>query len=289
MTAIRLIAAALTALLATLSLVGFAVTQSLGQSQPFVAAMEEAIAQPAVQAEVADSIRQQIETAGERLAVDAGPLGELARSGTEAITGGIDSVVAGQRFAVAWGQWSRLLYGGLADYAAGVPNSEVSVSGNEVTVAIGPLVAPVVGDAVAGGLTSTLDVVGADTSVTISTGVPLQQGLKAIGTLSQWRWLFVAAAIVFALVAILAGGRKLRWTGVTLLLTAGAMAAVWLALQTAGTTPPPGSDTPQLSLAVTKALVSPWIDQVRTAAVVIAVVGAVAIALSLVAGRPKTP
>lgn len=285
---IRLVAAVLAALAATLAILGFAVTDSLSQSQQFVAAMDQAIEQPAVQAEVAAAVKQQVQAAGESLAGGAGPLGGLARAGAEVVAAQVDAAVAGQVFNNAWGQWSRLLYDGLADYAAGSPNDDVSVSGSTITVAIGSLVAPIVGDNVAGGFTGTLEAVGRSTDVTISTGLPVQQGLKATGALSQWRWLFAAAAAVFALVAVLSGQRKLRWLGVTLLLAAGATAGSWLAMQAATTTPPAGSDTPQLSLAVTQALVTPWAEQLRQAALALGIGGVIALVLGLFLGRPKS-
>lgn len=288
MTLIRLIAALLAAAAMTVTVLGFAVTQSLSQSQQFVTAMEDAIAQPAVQAEVAGAMKQQILAAGESLAGSAGPLGSLARSGSTAIAGQVDSAVSSPGFADAWAQWSQLLYDGLADSAAGTANADVSVSGSTITVAIGPLVAPIVGETVAGGLTGTLEAVGSATDVTISTALPVQQALQVTGALSQWRWLFAVAAVALALVAIFGGPRRMRWAGLTMLLAAGVAAGSSLALQATTSTPPPGSDTPQLSLAVTQALVAPWTEQLRTAAILLGVVGLAAAILGLFVGRPKS-
>lgn len=287
MTLVRAVAAILAALAAALAIIGFAVTQSLTQPQPFVTAMDQAIAQPAIQAEVGATIKQQILAAGDNLAGNAGPLGELARSGAEAIAGQVDTTVTSQRFALAWTQWSRLMYSGLADFAAGRPNPEVSVSGSTIDVAVGPLVEPIVGEVAAGGLTSTLQLVGRDTDVSIATAFPVEQALTAIGTVSQWRWVLAAAAVLLAAVAIFGGRRRIRWAAVTVLLTAAVTAGAWLGLLAAGSTPPPGSATPQLSVAVAQALVSPWADQLKAAALVLAVVGLALGILGLFMGRPK--
>lgn len=286
MTLLRAVAAILAALATTLAIAGFAVTQSLSQQQSFVSAMDQAIARPAVQAEVAGAIKQQIQDAGDRLAESAGPLGSLASSGAAALAGQVDGTVSSPRFASAWNQWAGLLYSGLADYAAGRPNAEVSVSGSTVTVAVAPLVEPIVGETVAGGLTGTLQLTGQATDVSIATAFPVQQALTTMGALSKWRWALVAAAILLALVAVVAGPRRFRWAAITLLLAGATTALLWWGLGTAGDTPPPGSTTPQLSMAVTQALVSPWAGQLKVAALVLI---AAAILVALVGALLRRP
>ncbi len=278
---VRLVAAVLAAIAATAAVAGFAVTDSLAGSGQFVAAMEEALTDPAVQQELQTVIRQEVTSAGERLAGSVGPLGDLARSGADSAASRLSQTVTSPEFASAWSQWSELLYQGLTDAAVGTPNDQVSVAGNQVTVAIAPLVEPILGASLSGGLTGALDLFGQDTSIVINTAVPVQQALDAAGAFSQWRWLFVAAAFVLALVAVFGGSRRMRWLGITLVFAALCAGAVSVALMVGQATPPPGSQTPELAMAITAAIVEPWATALRTAAVAAAAVGFAALIIAL--------
>lgn len=281
MTFFRASAAILAALLTCAAVLGFAVTESLGDSTAFVASMDEALTRPAVDQEVQGVIRQEILAAGEKVAASSGPLADLARSGASAAADRLAPTVSGPAFAAAWSQWSQLLYEGLADAAVGTTNPQVQVSGSQITVAVGSLVTPVIGDTLAGGLTGALDLFGQDTTVTISTAAPLQSALRAVGALSQWRWILLSGAVALALFAGLAGRSRTRWSGGTLLLAAAATGAAAGLLTLAQQTPPPATTTPQLSLAVTSALTEPWITSLLTATVVLAAAGLVALVISV--------
>lgn len=281
MIVIRLLAALLAACASMAAVLGFSVAASLTDSDRFVSAMDQAITRPIVQQEVEQVIRQEVMAASERLTQNAGPLGELARSGSEAVAGRLGQEVSSDGFRAAWTDWSRLLYEGLADNAAGLPNDQVFVSGSDITVGIEPLVAPVLGDAVAGGLTGTLEFLGRDTDVTIVASMPLQTVLSAAGTLSEWRWVALAAALLMALVAVLSGPSRMRWLGITLLLAAALTAGLAALVQATQDATPTGSQTPQLTQSVVTALTEPWQNALVAAAMVLTLVGAGALILSV--------
>ena len=132
-----------------------------------------------------------------------------------------------------------------------------------------------------GGLSGDPDLFGQDPSLVINTAVPVQQALDAVGAFSQWRWLFVAAAFVLALVAVFGGSRRMRWLGITLVFAALCAGAVSVALMVGQATPPPGSQTPELAMAITAAIVEPWATALRTAAVAAAAVGFAALIIAL--------
>ena len=156
--------------------------------------MDDALATPAVQEELNSAIRTEVTRAGDRLAQSVG-LGDLARSGAQAAADQLGAAVQSDRFRAAWSQWCALLYTGLAEVAQGAPSSTVAVSGSNVTVAVGPLITPLVGDTLSGGATGLLGTLGQSTSVTLDTGIRLEQALQAAGTTATYRWGLLVVAL----------------------------------------------------------------------------------------------
>lgn len=283
MTVIRTLAALLAGLVLTAATLGFVVHRSLADTAGFTARMDEALSTPEVQSEITTAIRTEVNRVGEQVAQSAGPLGDLARSGASAIAERAGQVAQSARFRAAWSQWGSLLYSGLTDVAQGAPSDTVSVSGSDITVAVGPLIEPLVGDTLTGGVTGVLTVIGQGTTVTLATGIPVQQALSVAGTTATYRWGLLVTALLLLCVVVVPAGRRWLWAG---------WAALWcaacaglLTLLTVRAPDAPTGDYPALSAAIVGAVTQPWVQPLATVTVTLAVAGV----LALIVGAARRP
>ena len=283
MSLFRTVAAFLSGLIVAAAALGFVVQQSLGDTAGFTARMDDALATPAVQEELNSAIRTEVTRAGDRLAQSVGPLGDLARSGAQAAADQLGAAVQSDRFRAAWSQWCALLYTGLAEVAQGAPSSTVAVSGSNVTVAVGPLITPLVGDTLSGGVTGLLGTLGQSTTVTLDTGIRLEQALQAAGTTATYRWGLLVVALLLLLVVVVPRGRRPLWAGWSLLWCAGCVGLIAYVTQRAPDAP--SGDYPAIAGAVVGALTQPWVQPLTTLALALAMLGG----LTLVVGAFRRP
>ncbi len=274
MIAVRIVAAVLGAAAAVAAVLGFAVAGSPTPAE-MAGQLTQATQTPAIQQEIESELRRQVLAAGDRLAAQAGPLGGLTQSAAQALADQAAAAVPTPRFQEAWRQWVELLYGGMLATATGTPDPQVVVSGDQVTVAILPLLTPLAGDTVAGGAVSGLEMLGQQPTVTVVAPFNVQRGLTLAGALAQWRWLLVAAAVALILVTAFAGTRRLLWAAVPLVLAALGCAAAAVGLEALGAKSPASSPVPLLSQAVIATVTAPWTRTVWSAAAAFAVVGLV--------------
>ncbi len=285
--AVRVLSTVLTALLSTVAVLGFGISQSLSEqgSADFAAAMQTSIQDPLVQQEIQTELRTGITTAGEQLASRAGPLAGLAGSGAAALADQAVDLVPTPRFQQAWQAWVAVLSTGLAATAEGATDPSVQVNGSEIVIAIEPLLAPLTGDSLAGSVTGLLSSLDRDTTITATTGIDLERLLVVGGQLARWDWLLAVGALVLAVVTVLMGANRLRWLGVVLLASAAGCAAGGALLTTASARP--SEQMPELSRDVMTALTEPWVATALRGAAVLAVAGLLALAVAIVVGTRR--
>lgn len=274
MAVIRFLLAAAAAALLPLGLVGLLSQESLADGAGFAADMQVAVSQPEVNGELKQAVSREVASAVVSAGESVGPLGALAAGlGADGLADAAARAVDTQMFTDALGQWALLLHEGLADYATGTPNSDVTVSGSTVKVGVGELVAPVVGDS-PGSLTGLVESVTDGATVTLDTGVNLRV-LRALGVLADIAWPLLAGAAGCLLLVVLLGRSRARWLGTALLLsaatTAAAAAVVFVLLQQ----PAPGADYPAIGMAVTSSLLADWGAVLAAAAAAAALAGLV--------------
>lgn len=285
---LRILLTILTAVVATAAALGFGISLTLTDQgvADFATAMQSAIQEPPIQQEIQEELRAGISTAGEELASRAGPLAGLARSGTEQLADQAVATVPTQRFATAWQEWVSVLSTGLAAAAEGVPDSSVQVNGADVVVEIAPLLAPITGESVAGGVANLLTNLGRDTTITVTTGIDLEGMLALAGRLAQWAWLLAVAAIALTVVVVALGRHRWRWLGIVALAAAlGCAAAAAVLVQVSAR---PSDQMPELSRAVMTALTAPWVDTAVRTAIALTVGGLIALVVGLVLGTRRS-
>lgn len=289
MIVLRALGVVLAGLLATAACLGFAVDRSLADSADFVVRMDQALDDPQVIAELQSVVRTETLAAADRLAASAGPLGGLARSGAQAAADQLAAAVTSPEFRTAWSSWSALLYEGLAAEPTGAGDAQVQVSGSVIVVAVEPLLSPLLGDSLAGNLSGVLDFLGRDTTVSITTGVPLEQILQATGQLAEMRWGLLIAALAAGFLSALAARPRWGWSAGVLLWCAACLAGAGFVMGLAGAASATGSDYPALSRSVTSALTAPWSAMLLTVAVAVGILGVVTAAVALVTReRPRS-
>lgn len=286
MTVLRVLLALATAALVTLATIAFSVQDTLTQPAAFVSSMDAALASPEVAAEVRAEVRQEVLDTLDRVASDGPVAAVIAGIGKDAIADAAAGATDTDVFRTAWHDWSLLLFGGLSDRARAVSNDQVSVGRTQVTVAVAPLIAPVLGNSIAGGFAQALDLFDANSTVTLDVGFPIGPVLSAAGRLAEWRWWLLAAAAGAALLLV-TGRRGWRWLAIGAVTSGIGCALAGTAVQLAQSRPPPGAEFPQLGLALTNALTQQWDATLFRVAVLCTAVAVVAFLLDAVTSRRR--
>ena len=237
---------------------GFLSERSLQDSTGFADSMSEALQDPAVKSELQTLVRA---TATEVLA-------DLSDSGgvVGTIVSGLDpqsladtaaKAIDSQAFATAWQQWALLLHQGLADYAQGIPNDDLTVQGNVIDVRAGPLITPLLGDGIARNLSGLVDSVAGDRTISLDTGEDVEERLHRLGALSDARWYFLVGALGALVIATLLKAPRLPWLagGFAAAAIGFLTVAVWTLVDRLLAPPSPA---PELTAAITDALTGNW-------------------------------
>jgi hypothetical protein len=209
---LRFVLLVLIVVLSGLTAFGFAANTALSDEDGFVTDMGAAIQDPQVQAEVQQQVRSATKTALQELAAQGGIAGSLVGTlDPDALAGAAAAAVDTSAFQSAWRSWSQLLSQGLVDTAYGLPNSDVTVSGQIIEVKIGPLVSPLLASSPVGDLGSVAAGLFGDRTLNINTGEDLETSLTRLGSAAEARWWFLAGA-VFSIVVVVALAAPRLWS-----------------------------------------------------------------------------
>lgn len=286
MTAVRALLVLVTSVFVTAAATAFAVQETLTQPAAFAASMDAALDTAPVRSEVQAEVRQEVLEALDRAPAAVRAITTFV--GPEVLADQAAAAVDTQVFRRAWHDWSLLVFTGLRDRAQGTPNGDVTVSRGTVTVAVAPLITPILGETAAGGVAVALDLFDADTTVTLDAGFPVGPVLTAIGRLAEWRWWLVAGA-VGGLLLLVANRRGLLWLALAAMGSGLGCALVAGAVGLAQARPVAGAEFPQLGLAVTNALSTSWDLTLVRVALMCAAVAVVAFLLDAVTSRRRRP
>lgn len=288
MTALRALLALAVGVLVTLTTLAFSVQQSLTDPTGFATSMTSALERPAVEAEVQSEIREEVRKALERIDPES-PVNTIVTAiGAETIAAKAAETTDSDGFPGAWHDWSLLVFSGMADQARGRANPDVQFGSNTMTVAVAPLIEPILGQTLTGGVAGILDVFDAKSTVTIDTGAPTELALTTFGRLAEWRWFFLLAA-AGCLLLLIANRRAFRWLAIAALLAAAGCALSGLGAYLAETRPAPDSQFPQLGMAVMQALSAHWDRNLFLVGAACALVAALAFVADAVRTRRRTP
>lgn len=285
MKALRIVAVLLSAVFLSATAFGFVAHRSLEDSVGFADSMAAALQEPQVNSELQESVRTSVTDTVEELADDEGLIGSLlAGVGADSIADAAARAVDSPAFEEAWDDWALLLHQGLADFAVGQPNSEISVTGQYIEVKIGPLVTPLLGGGLAATLSGPVDTLLGDRSVVVDTGVDMESRLKALGAFAGARWFLAVGAALALAIVVLIGPQRIRWLSISLAAAGLGLATLALTL-TFGDSSIASSTTPALNESILSALRSDWTGSIGIWAVVLI---AAAVGLALIS-RSESP
>ncbi len=255
---LRVVTVVLFASLFSASVLGFLAQRSLDNSDGFAESMSTALQDPAVKTELQSSVRTSVLDAVQELGDSGGLFGSLlAGVGGETLADAAARAVDTAAFEEAWYDWALLLHRGLADFAVGQPNSDISVAGQYIEVQIGPLLAPLLGTGPQASFAGSIDTLIEDRSVVVDTGENMESRLRLLGGIADARWLLAAGAFLTLILAALMGPRRVRWLAISLTAAATGLAIVTIAL-TFTNSAIPNSTTPALNESVRGALLAGW-------------------------------
>lgn len=255
---VRIVIVVLFASLFTAATFGFLAQRSLDDSAGFSASMGTALQDPQVKSELQSSIRASVLDVAHELGDSRGVFGSLLASvGAEPLADAAALAVNTRAFEQAWDDWALILHRGLADVAEGNPNSDISVTGQDIKIQLGPLVKPLLGTGLAASLSGPVDSLLAGRSVVVDTGEDMESSLKTLGAFANARWLLAAGASLALALAVFIGDRRTRWLAICLAVAAVGLAVVAITL-TIGESSIPNSTTPALNESVRAALTNGW-------------------------------
>ena len=271
--------------LSGLAAFGFAAQSSLTDQDTFVAGMTEAIQDPTVQAEVEEQVRSATESALTDLSNQGGIAGSLIGTiDPNTIASAAQSAITTPAFQSAWSSWAALLGQGLADSALGIPNDDVTVSGQVVEVRVGPLVAPLLANGPLGDFGTVASGLFGDRTLSIDTGEDLESNLNRLGTAAEARWYFLGGALLIVLALVLFVPTRLgslagalAGAAIGVVVAAGALR---LGDQAGGQSP-----TPALSAAISEAFTQNSIWPLLLTAGLLALGAAILAGLAMRSGR----
>lgn len=268
-TLLRTMIAAVFVGLFSASVFGFMAQRSLDDSDGFAQAMNAALEDPQVKSELSSAVRTSVLDAVQDLGDNGGLFGSLLSGvGGESLADAAARAVNTPAFEEAWDDWARLVHRGLADFAVGHPNSDLSVDGQYLEVQIGPLVKLLLGTGLAASSSGSIDALIGDRGVVVDTGEDIEARLELLGVFADARWIFAAgAALSLGLVALI-GPRRLRWLAISL--AAAATGLVFLAIVlTFADSSIPSSATPALNESIRSALRNGWTATVGITATIL--------------------
>ena len=256
--ALRILFVALFAVFCSATTFGFLAQRSLDNSDGFAESMSTALQNPQVKSELQSSVRTSVLDAVQELGDSGGLFGSLlAGVGAESLADAAARAVDTPAFEEAWDDWALLLHRGLADFAVGEPNSDISVSGQYLEVQIGPLVTPLLGTGLAANLSGPVDTLLGDRSVVVDTGEDMESRLELLGAAADARWFFAVGATLTLASAVLMGPRRIRWLAISLAAAAAGQVLLAIAL-TFGDSAIPLGTTPALNEAIRSAIRNDW-------------------------------
>ena len=225
---IRWTAVVLAAIAFPLTLTGIYADRSLDNPRNYVAAMSDAWDDPALRAEVSESILDFDTADFDTLLEDnLGPWAAFIPISDDYLDGlqaELQEAVDSPAFRQAWLRWHWNLHQDMAAHARGEQPQSLVIDSDSMTFDVGPLIEPLVTEAVGGIAGAFLS--GPEIPIEVELEEDLGQQLRTLGTLADWRWVAGVATLLFAGLAVWLWPSRLRGLGVVMV----AMAAATLGL-----------------------------------------------------------